>query len=56
MVKRKYVCITADSEHCFDLSGFISAVGMHDINSRQYMPENNFLFFLWFATIPVTRT
>ena len=31
MQKRKYACITADSEHCFDLVGIISAVGVTDI-------------------------
>ena len=33
---------TADSEHRFDLSGLISAVGVTDIYSRQYTPENEF--------------
>ena len=31
MKKRKYVHITADSEHCFDFSDFISAVGVTDM-------------------------
>ena len=33
---------TADSEHCFDLSGLIKAVSVTDIYSRQYMPEKDF--------------
>ena len=28
--------LTRDSEHCFDLSGLISAVDVTDIYSRQY--------------------
>ena len=40
----KYACIiTADSKHCYDLSGLISAVGVTDIYSRQYVPEKEFL-------------
>ena len=31
-----------DSDHCFDLSGLISAVGVTDGCSRQYMPEKDF--------------
>ena len=36
MQKCKYACVTAESEHCFDLSGLISAVGVTDIYSRPY--------------------
>ena len=37
---RQCVYRTANSEHCFDLSGLISsAVGETDIYSRQYTPE-----------------
>ena len=39
MQKRKYVCRTADNEHCFDLSGLVRAVGVTGIYSRQYIPE-----------------
>ena len=38
----KYVYRTADIEHCFDLSDFISAVDMTDIYSRQFTPEKEF--------------
>ena len=31
-VEQNQFHITADSEHCFDLSGLISAVGVTDIN------------------------
>ena len=34
--KHKYVYRNASSEHCFDQSGFISAVGVTDIRSRLY--------------------
>ena len=34
MQKRKDVYITADSEHYFDLSGLISAVGVTDIYAK----------------------
>ena len=37
-----YIYKTADSEHCFDLSGFISAVDVSDVYSRQYMSEKEF--------------
>ena len=39
-MKTEKVNITADSKHCFDLSGLVSAAGAADIYSRQYMPEN----------------
>ena len=32
----------ADSELCFDLSGLISAVGVTDIYSKHYRPEEFF--------------
>ena len=32
----KYVYVTADREHCFDLSGLIRAVGVTNIHLRQY--------------------
>ena len=35
--KRKYVYITADSEHGFDLSGLISAVGVQRLTSVAYI-------------------
>ena len=38
---RWYIHNTTDNEHCFDLSGLISAVGVTDIYSRQYIPEIN---------------
>ena len=34
MQKRKYVYITVDSEHCFDVLDLISAVGVTDIYSN----------------------
>ena len=46
MQKRKYVYRTADREHCFDLSGIISAVGVTDVYSRQYTPEKEFLLMV----------
>ena len=36
---RKYVCITANSEYCFDLSGLISAVGEFS-NAEELNLEN----------------
>ena len=45
MQMHKYVYRTADSEHCFDLSDLISAVGVTDIYSRQYTPEKKFFTF-----------
>ena len=33
----KIVLKSADSEHCFDLSGLISTVGVTDIYLRQYI-------------------
>ena len=40
------VCIqnsgTVDSEHCFNLSRLISAVGVTDIYPRQYIPKKEF--------------
>ena len=35
MQMRKYAYGTADTKHCFDLSGLISAVGVIDVYSRQ---------------------
>ena len=41
---------SAESEHCFDLSLRISAVGVTDIYSRQYIAEKDlFLRFLHFC-------
>ena len=42
MQMHKYVYRTADREHCFDLSGLISAVGVTDIYARQYMSAKEF--------------
>ena len=41
--------ITVDSGHCFDVSGLISAVGLIDIYTRQYVSRR--IFCLWFVTI-----
>ena len=40
--KYDYVYRTANSKHCFDLSGLISAVGVTDVYSRQYPAEKEF--------------
>ena len=42
MQKGKYAYRTADSEHCFDLSGLISAVNVTDIYSTPRIPEKEF--------------
>ena len=42
MQKRKCAFITADSEHCFDLSGLISIVGVTGIYLRQYICREEF--------------
>ena len=55
MQMRKYAYKTADSEHCFDLSGLISGVDVTDIYSRQYILEREGIFCLWFVTVPVTK-
>ena len=41
--KYVHVHIAADSKHCFDFSGLLSAVGVIDIYLRPYMPEKDFL-------------
>ena len=46
MQKRKHAYITAASEHCFDLTGLISVVGVTDIYSKQ-MPEKDFLLVVY---------
>ena len=42
MLKRKYGYAKADSEHCFDLTGFISAIGVTDISSKQNILDKDF--------------
>ena len=42
MQLHKYTYRTADSEHCSDLSGLISAVGVTGIYSRQYIAQKFF--------------
>ena len=37
-----YIYKTADSKHCFDVSGLVSAVGVTDIFSRRYMLKKDF--------------
>ena len=43
------------AQHCFELSGLISAVGATDIYLRQYICLKR-IFCLWIVTIPLTRT
>ena len=51
----RVVYIIADSELCFDLSGFISAVGVACIHSRQYFEwrtkNDNTFHFLFFQKL-----
>ena len=42
MAMKKSRHMSQNCEHCFDLSGLISAVGVTDIYLRQYIPEKEF--------------
>ena len=40
--KLMLACSAADSEQCMDPLGLVSAVGVTDLYSRQYIPEKEF--------------
>ena len=53
MQMRQCVNRIAESEHCFDLSGLISAVDVTDINSKQYIAEKEFFaYYLYLYQLP----